>query len=248
MADVKIGPPPNPNRKKFPFSGTAELQGIKINIENLKGSTRKGVDASGKRWSQKMHYHYGEIVRPDTEGTDGDKLDAYIGPDPSSKKVFIVHQNHPKDHPTKAGEYDEDKVMLGFPSADAAKKAYLSQYNDDSFFRSITEMDIDQFKKVVLENKGEKVARLAEEEKRRAHAQRVLSALIRTDPHETDLLKQAYHKGARQALADTVIHSGGRSLLAQDATEPLLPVKKLKKITEDDERAAGLHRPVRITS
>ncbi len=247
MANIKIGPPPKPNRAKFPFAGTAEVQGIKINVENLKGSTREGTDASGKKWKQVMNYHYGEIVRPSTEGVDGDKLDVYLGPSPDSKKVFVVHQNHPEDHPTKPGEYDEDKVMLGFPTADAAKKAYLSQYNDDSFFRSMTEMDIDQFKKVVVENKGEKVAALFTEEQCCKRARREPSAFIRMKLREGGSLKEAYYEGVRQALAD-IVQEGGRAPLAQGATEPLQPVKNLKKTTEDSERAAGLHRPVRITS
>lgn len=247
MADIKIGPPPKPNRKEFPFSGTAEVQGIKVNVENLKGSTREGTDPGGKKWSRKMNFHYGEISRPNTEGVDGDKLDVYIGPDPDSKKVFVVHQNHPKSHPTKAGDYDEDKTMLGFSTADAAKKAYLSQYNDDSFFRSMTEMDIDQFKKAIVENKGEKVARLFTEDECRQRARKNPSAFIRMKLREGGTLKQAYVEGVRQALADT-IQEGGRSPLAQGATEPLLPVKNIKKKTEDSEHAAGLDRPVRITS
>ena len=196
MADIKIGPPPKPNRKEFPFTGTADVQGVKIHIENLKGSTREGTDASGKKWKRTMHYHYGEIARPTTEGTDGDKLDVYIGPNQDSKKVFVVHQNHPKDHPTKAGEYDEDKTMIGFSTADAAKKAYLSQYSDPSFFRSMTEMDIDQFKKAVTENRGEKVAKLAqlftEDECRRRARERRPSAFTRMKLREGGSLKQAY--------------------------------------------------------
>ena len=157
MTEIKIGPPPIPNRDKYPFVGTANVQGLKINIENLKGSVREGTGPNGKTWKTKMHFHYGEIEK--TKGVDRDKLDVYIGPNPNSKRVFIVHQNHPGDHPTKAGKYDEDKVMLGFVSPEDAKRAYLKQYDRKDFFRSMTEMDIGQFKNSIFkENKGEKVA------------------------------------------------------------------------------------------
>ena len=70
--------------------------------------------------------------------------------------MYIINQNHPNDHPSKPGEYDEQKVMLGFDSADAAKRAYLKQYNRPDFFRSITAMHIDKFKKAMYQDKGEK--------------------------------------------------------------------------------------------
>lgn len=154
---LQIGPPPSPNRDKFPFVGTVRIQGLTIDLENLAGSVRKGTGPKGKTWQTKMRYHYGEIRK--TTGTDKDKLDVYIGPNPQSKKVFIIHQNHPGNHPKKAGQYDEDKVMLGFNSADEAKRGYLKQYDRKDFFRSITEMSMSQFKKSIFgENKGEKVA------------------------------------------------------------------------------------------
>lgn len=153
---LDIGPPPSPNRDEFPFIGTANIQGLKIDLENLAGSVREGKGPNGKKWRTRMRYHYGEIRK--TKGTDKDKLDVYIGPNPQSKKVFIVHQNHPGNHP-KAGQYDEDKVMLGFNSIEEAKRGYMKQYDRKDFFRSITEMTMTQFKNAIFdENKGEKVA------------------------------------------------------------------------------------------
>jgi len=140
-----------PNRKVYPFVGTARVHGLVIDIENLKGSVREG-----NGWKQKMHCHYGEFRK--TKGTDGDKLDVYIGPKPKSKRIFVVHQNFPGNH-AKAGKYDEDKVMLGFESPEEAKAAYMKQYSRKDFFRSMTEMTMPQFKKLIFgEAKGEKVA------------------------------------------------------------------------------------------
>jgi hypothetical protein len=186
MTDTKIGPPPSPNRDKFPFVGTADFQGIKINLENLAGSTREGTDASGKKWYTKMRYHYGEIDRG--VGTDGDKLDVYLGPNPHSKMVFIIGQNHPGSHPTKAGKFDEQKVMLGFDSADSAKKAYMKQYDRPDYFRSLTAMHIDKFKKALVEDCGEKIA-----QKRKRP-----SAFIRTKLRGSSV-KEAYALGVKEA-------------------------------------------------
>lgn len=157
QASLEMGPPPSPNRKEWPFVGTISFKGLKINVETKAGAIREGTDANGKHWSVKMLYPYGEIVG--TKGTDRDKLDVYVGPKEDADTVYIVHQNHPDSHPTKAGKYDEDKVMLGFGSPAEAHAAYLEHYNDRSFFRSMTIMPFDKFKEAIIDEvKGEKVA------------------------------------------------------------------------------------------
>jgi len=148
-AAIKIGPPPTPNRKEYPYEGTAVFQGLKIYIENKPGSVREG-----KGWKTKMINAYGEILG--TKGTDKDRLDVYLGPNPKAKFAYIVHQNF-----VKTGKYDEDKAMLGFNSPEEAKGAYLKHYDSPKFFRSMTIMPMTTFKKVIKgEVKGEKVASL----------------------------------------------------------------------------------------
>lgn len=228
MAEVKIGPPPSPNRDKFPFVGTADIQGIKINVENLAGSLREGKDSSGKPWSTRMKYHYGEIVRG--EGSDGDKLDVYIGPNSNAKIVYIISQNHPDDHPRKPGEYDEQKIMLGYDSADAAKRAYLKQYDRTDFFRSITAMHIDKFKKAMAEDKGEKIAA----KKKR------LSAFIRMKLREGGV-KEAYALGVQLALKEAAI-----SELKLDAAPTMEPVKNVADTLRRDISRGALDKPVML--
>jgi hypothetical protein len=158
-ASVKIGPPPSPNRKEHPFVGTISFRGLRILVENKPGDARSGVGPGGKRWQTKMLFPYGEIEG--AKGADKDALDVYVGPHADAKQVFIVHQNFPRTHP-RAGEYDEDKVMLGFRSAEEAKSAYHAHYDRKDFFRSLTVMDFGAFKQMVMsgEIKGEKVAGL----------------------------------------------------------------------------------------
>jgi len=126
------------------LEGRLDFQGLKISIENAKGSVRSGVDQDGHGWSIKMLYPYGYIRC--TEGEDGDHLDCYIGDAKESSRVFIIHQNDPV-----SGSYDEDKVMLGFNTAEQAKKAYTLHYDRPGFFGFMEEMEIEDFKAMLAD-------------------------------------------------------------------------------------------------
>jgi len=157
---LHLSAPPFPNREEYPFTATVRYKGLIIDIENLAGSVREGVGPKGKKWKIEFKHgtHYGEIRG--SKGADGDKLDVYIKADPvESRKAYIIHQNFPGDHPTKAGSWDEDKVILGVSSPQAAIDLYLKHYNRKDFFRSLTVMPMATFKKVIFDEvKGEKVA------------------------------------------------------------------------------------------
>jgi hypothetical protein len=138
----------------FPLQGRTKVHGMDISIENKKGSTRSGTDKDGKPWSQKMGWDYGYIRG--TVGKDKDHLDVFVGPNPESEKVFVIHQVDPfaDGHP-----FDEDKVMLGWDNANDARIAYLEQYNRPDFFGGIEAMDIETFKEKAFDpkNKGKKL-------------------------------------------------------------------------------------------
>ena len=102
--------------------GHIRLHGLDISIENPRGSIRSGVAANGKRWSNKIHHHYGYVRR--TLGKDGDQVDVFIGPHPASFMVFVVDQVNPA-----TGKFDEHKCMLGFHSKEEARKGYLANYD-----------------------------------------------------------------------------------------------------------------------
>lgn len=134
--------PPMTRRGKdadYPFEGFIDFQGIPIDVENLCGSERKGVDRDGHAWCTKMHAHYGEIRR--SEGTDGDKLDVYVGPSPGSSMVVVVDQAHPD-----TGTFDEQKVILGFDSEAQALALYRKQYDRPGFYRDHRVMDVQALK------------------------------------------------------------------------------------------------------
>ena len=100
---MTLGPPPNPNRAKHPYTGTILFSGLpRINVENVRGSTRSGTDADGVVWSVRMPAHYGEFAR--TEGADGDPVDVFVGEaGEAAPKAYVIHLQDPKN-----GTYDED--------------------------------------------------------------------------------------------------------------------------------------------
>jgi len=120
-----------------------KFQGLPISIENRKGSIREGEDADGNHWETEMKADYGYIRL--TEGTDGDHLDCFIGPDKKAKYAYIIHQNDPV-----TGIYDEDKVMLGFETAESAKEMFIDHYDRPGFYGSMTILPMEQFKKRIL--------------------------------------------------------------------------------------------------
>lgn len=127
------------------LSRRTEFRGLKISVETDKGEKRHWYDPHNEeKGTTTMKYPYGYIRR--TEGIDGDHVDVYIGPNEDAKNVYVVHQQKAPNF----DRYDEDKCMLGFNSADEAKKAYLDHYNDKRFFGSMTVMPFEQFKKKVL--------------------------------------------------------------------------------------------------
>lgn len=136
----------------FPLQGRRKIHGMDISIENKKGSTRRGKDKDGHKWATKMNADYGYIRG--TVGKDKDHLDCYVGPNPESTRVFIVHQNDPT-----TGNYDEDKTLIGFDTAEEAKALYMKQYDRPGFFGSMDETDIETFKaKAFADNaKGKKL-------------------------------------------------------------------------------------------
>jgi len=122
-----------------------DFAGMVINVENPAGTIRMGIDPDGDEWRIDMKYDYGFISK--MVGEDGEGIDVYLGPDQEAEIAYVVHQVNPETE-----EYDEDKVMLGFASAEEAKEAYLDHYDDPAFFGDMDEVSMEDFKKAVEEN------------------------------------------------------------------------------------------------
>lgn len=106
--------------------GHLSFGGYDFTVETPKGVTRSGKDEQGKPWSVTMHDTYGYILGK--IGVDGDHIDMFINDaadlDTFVGNVCVVDQVNPE-----TGEFDEHKVMYGYPDEAAATKAYLSNYS-----------------------------------------------------------------------------------------------------------------------
>lgn len=108
--------------------GHLSFGGYDFTVETPKGATRSGKDEQGKPWSVTMHDTYGYILGK--IGVDGDHIDMFINDaadlDTFDGNVYVVDQVNPE-----TGEFDEHKVMFGYPSEEAATEAYLANYSKD---------------------------------------------------------------------------------------------------------------------
>ncbi len=100
--------------------GRVQAFGLNLAIEQPRHSYRTGIDPkTGKRWSTRLAAHYGYIQG--TKGNDGDPVDCFIGAFPQSERAYVVNQY-------VNGQWDEHKILLGFPDESSARQAYLDSY------------------------------------------------------------------------------------------------------------------------
>ena len=93
-------------------------------------------------WEVVMPSTYGYLKG--TEGADGDQVDAYVGEDPQSERVWVVDQ---VDADTKA--FDEHKVFVGFSNYAQVKETYDAAFSDGrgpDRRKIIRPMSMDRFK------------------------------------------------------------------------------------------------------
>lgn len=106
--------------------GHLSFGGYDFTVETPKGTIRSGKDEQGKPWSVTMHDTYGYILGK--IGVDGDHIDMFINDaadlDSFDGNVYVVDQVN-----AETGEFDEHKVMYGYPSEEAATEAYLANYS-----------------------------------------------------------------------------------------------------------------------
>jgi site-specific DNA-cytosine methylase len=127
-AIAETEPNPSEAQKKAGNYKKGHLQfgGYDFTVETPKGTTRSGKDEQGKPWSVTMHDTYGYILGK--IGVDGDHIDMFINDaadlDTFDGNVYVVDQVNPE-----TGEFDEHKVMFGYPSEEAATEAYLANYS-----------------------------------------------------------------------------------------------------------------------
>lgn len=138
--DVNTSPSDNQIKTGKYKKAKVTIHGIKIAIENPKGSTRSGVDPDGTEWENTFTHHYGYIEG--TKSSDGDGIDVFVGNNVESEKVWVINQLD-----VVTGKFDEVKIMLGFLNKRAAEKAYLDNYDDGwDHYQSLKSTDINGLK------------------------------------------------------------------------------------------------------
>lgn len=140
--------------------GHIKVAGLDISIENPEGSTRRGVDRTGRAWSQKMKSHYGYVRG--TKGRDKDHIDVFVKPgldETYNGTAYVVDQIDPT---TK--RFDEHKILLGASSPAEAKKMYQEHYTKGwQGLGAISPMSMDQLKAWL---KGDTTTPVAYQEKK----------------------------------------------------------------------------------
>jgi hypothetical protein len=126
------------------------FQGMPISIENQKGSIREWHDPeNGRHGHVKMKYPYGYIRG--TIGNDGDQIDCMLGPHKDASHAYVIRQLKPQGDGRWV--YDEDKVQLGFHSAQAAKAAFMQHYDDDRHFGALIKVPMGEFRQAAYKTR-----------------------------------------------------------------------------------------------
>jgi len=103
-----------------PGPGHKIFNGFFVKVEHPAGSVRTGIAPDGQTWAVRMANDYGEL--PGSIGSDGDPVDAYLGPHNDAKLVHVIHMHDPD------GAYNEDKAMIGFKGQKSAIAAFRKHY------------------------------------------------------------------------------------------------------------------------
>jgi phage gp29-like protein len=149
------GEPPRSERDR-PEVKRIDFRGIPVCIEHPAGTIRywredgQAADEPPKGMTT-MLFDYGYIEG--TDGADGDELDVYLGHDVHSEHVYVVHQRSAPDFTS----FDQDKVFLGFASADQAKEAFLGHRplsEEGRAFGGMSVIPFDVFKSMLTRRHG----------------------------------------------------------------------------------------------
>lgn len=126
-----------------------DFQGMKVKIDRPKGFVLLGKDEQGKLWRRAYKLDYGFI--PKTEGGDGEGADVFLGPDAGAQTSFWAIQKK------KDGSFDEYKIMLGFQTRAAAKKAY-TDHIPSRFLGGLVAVPVNMMKALLGQMPFEKLA------------------------------------------------------------------------------------------
>ena len=218
--------------------GHVSFGGYDFVVENPEGSMRRGTDADGKSWEQKMHNTYGYILGK--YGKDGDHLDMFINDqadlDNWNGNVYVVDQVDPK-----TGRFDEHKVLYGFGSEAEARDAYLSNYEDGwQGLGRITGVDKETFDKW-LDSSKRKLKEFADHSVVKDAAHKVETETVLPVSEQENALRDAVVEHLRSIGVEvsTDWKEGQRILDEYNGKDPLSKSKKrameTASVSQDEE-------------
>ncbi|VVB50664.1 Uncharacterised protein [uncultured archaeon] len=129
-------------KKSDPVKGTITMHGIECCIEWPKGAVRRYKEDGVMKDGKLMKASYGYI--PDTITADGEELDVYVGPNKSSKLVYLLLQRPTPWDISQNNLEPEEKYMIGFDSMREAQKAFCGSM-PSRFFKNIREVSWEYF-------------------------------------------------------------------------------------------------------
>lgn len=189
-----------------------QWQGLPLVVENVKGSTRRGVGRDGLPWERQMLAHYGYIKR--TEGNDGDGIDFYLGDNLASDYVLVINQLK------EDGSLDEHKCILGCADLDSALALYKSHYPPDFKCGPAKSMTVADFKDWLKNGDTSEMVQASDHEDMEDSA---IGDLI----EEVGKLKKAVATNDKKAADDSL-------LLMEHHLEDMQKVQKMESIGEAD--------------
>jgi len=105
-----------------------------------------------------MKFPYGYVRGTKKLGMDNAELDVFVGPNKLAKNAYVIMIKKAPDFKKN----DEQKIMLGFNSAEEAKQAMLKHFDDPKFFGSMKVMSMHEFRKWVSQRPLRLAAELGE--------------------------------------------------------------------------------------
>jgi len=220
----------------FEIKKRYEFAGLPIAVENVAGSIRLWTDADGKETgSTKMLCDYG-FIEGHLSG-DGEELDCYVGPFAEAADVYVVHQLKAPDY----RGHDEDKVMLGFYSADEAKACFLAHRSDARAFGSMSVIPLERFK-TALNRRPEgstRKIRASIDTDRLATARALVALASRGKGAARTAAGKARAARYQDALTQKAIDAGARAL-APDLEHLFEHVSRAKSLADLRKKLPGL--------
>jgi ppGpp synthetase/RelA/SpoT-type nucleotidyltranferase len=207
----------NKTADKLAQHHSTEWRGLPVVIEWPKGSVRVG-ERNGKPFKTDMKADYGYIPQTEAAG-DEERLDVYIGTDEAAEYVYAIQQLDDR------GEFDETKLMLGFPSLEDAEEMYLA-HNDEGW----EEAHLGDIEEIPFEELEEQVGRHQEEvaEKTASDENALVKAFIKNYEHEVDFYQEVAEL-AHEKLESALQDAGIKAVVSSRAKRPGRLQKKVVK-------------------